>query len=291
MQILFYYLFPAMSLKAAYSLALASLNLEEELMNRYLVLVLAFATTTPAAAIDLSNYRMVDLSHSYGENTLYWPTSPSAFQKEELEYGVSEGGWFYSAYSVCTPEHGGTHIDAPIHFADGGRSTADIPPSDLIAPAVVIDVSEKTAKDRNYRLTAQDVADFESQHGEIAPGTIVLMRTDWSNHWPEAIAYLGDDTPGDASKLQFPGFGAAATRVLAEERKVAMLGVDTASVDYGRSEDFIVHRIGAAQGVANLENLTNLDQLPPTGATIFALPMKIDGGSGGPVRVIALVPK
>jgi kynurenine formamidase len=260
-------------------------------MNRRLLLVLAVLSVTPAVALDLGDYRMVDLSHGYGENTLYWPTSPTAFQKEELEYGVSEGGWFYSAYSVCTPEHGGTHIDAPMHFAEGGRSTAEIPLGSLIAPAVVIDVSSKAAHDRNYRLTAKDVSDFETQHGEIAAGTIVLMRTDWSNHWPDAIAYLGDDTPGDASKLQFPGFGADATRILAEKRKVAMLGVDTASVDYGKSQDFIVHRIGAAQAVANLENLTNLSQLPPTGATILALPMKIEGGSGGPVRVIALVPK
>ena len=260
-------------------------------MNRRLVLILAVFTVTPAVALDLSEYRMIDLSHSYGENTLYWPTSPTAFQMEEIEYGVSEAGWFYSSYSVCTPEHGGTHIDAPIHFAEGGRSTEEIPLDDLIGPAVVIDVSSKAARNRNYRLTAEDISEFETQHGEIAAGTIVLMRTDWSNHWPDAIAYLGDDTPGDASKLQFPGFGADATRMLAEDRKVAMLGVDTASVDYGKSQDFIVHRIGSAQGVANLENLTNLSQLPPTGATILALPMKIEGGSGGPVRVIALVPK
>ena len=117
------------------------------------------------------------------------------------------------------------------------------------------------------------------------------MRTDWSRHWPDAMAYLGDDTPGDASNLQFPGFGADATRILAEQRKVSLLGVDTASVDYGKSQDFIVHRIGAAQGVANLENLANLNQLPTTGAIIVALPMKIEGGSGGPARVVALVPK
>jgi len=244
-----------------------------------------------ASALDLDNYTLVDLSHSYGENTLYWPTSPTAFEKEELAYGVSEDGWFYSSYSVCTPEHGGTHIDAPIHFSEGGNSTEKIPLSSLIAPAVVINVSEKAAADRNYRLTAADVLEFENEHGKIAVGTIVLMRTDWSEHWPDAIAYLGDDTPGDASKLQFPGFGAEATRLLAEERKVAMLGVDTASVDYGKSQDFIVHRIGAAQGVANLENLTNLSQLPATGATILALPMKIEGGSGGPVRVVALAPE
>ncbi len=253
--------------------------------------VLILLSSSPALALEIDDYQLVDLSHSYGENTLYWPTSPTAFEKEQLAYGISEGGWFYSAYSVCTPEHGGTHIDAPMHFSADGISTEKIPLQSLLAPAVVIDVSNKAAADRNYRLTAEDVAAFETEHGEISAGTIVLMRTDWSDHWPDAIAYLGDDTPGDASNLQFPGFGAEATRILTEERKVAMLGVDTASVDYGKSQDFIVHRIGAAQGVANLENLTNLDQLPATGATIIALPMKIEGGSGGPARVVALVPK
>ncbi len=258
--------------------------------KKFLGILLAISPST-ASALELENYELVDLSHSYGENTLYWPTSPTAFEKEPLAYGISEGGWFYSAYSVCTPEHGGTHIDAPMHFAAGGISTEKIPLENLLAQAVVIDVSNKAAADRNYRLTAEDVEEFETEHGEISAGTIVLMRTDWSDHWPDAMAYLGDDTPGDASKLQFPGFGAEATKILTEERKVAMLGVDTASVDYGKSQDFIVHRIGAAQGVANLENLTNLDQLPATGATIIALPMKIEGGSGGPARVVALVPK
>lgn len=258
--------------------------------KKFLGILLAISLST-ASALELENYELVDLSHSYGENTLYWPTSPTAFEKEQLAYGISEGGWFYSAYSVCTPEHGGTHIDAPMHFAAGGISTEKIPLESLLAQAVVINVSNKAAADRNYRLTAEDVAAFEKEHGEISAGTIVLMRTDWSDHWPDAMAYLGDDTPGDASQLQFPGFGAEAAKFLSEERKVAMLGVDTASVDYGKSQDFIVHRIGAAQGVANLENLTNLDQLPATGATIIALPMKIEGGSGGPARVIALVPK
>ena len=258
--------------------------------KKFLGILLAISPST-ASALELENYELVDLSHSYGENTLYWPTSPTAFEKEQLAYGISEGGWFYSAYSVCTPEHGGTHIDAPMHFAAGGISTEKIPLESLFAQAVVIDVSNRAAADRNYRLTAEDVEEFEKEHGEISAGTIVLMRTDWSEHWPDAMAYLGDDTPGDAIKLQFPGFGAEATKILTEERKVAMLGVDTASVDYGKSQDFIVHRIGAAPGVANLENLTNLDQLPATGATIIALPMKIEGGSGGPARVVALVPK
>ncbi len=260
-------------------------------MMRRIAAVLAVLIAQPGDALDLDEFRLVDLSHSYGEDTLYWPTSPTAFQKEELAYGISEGGWFYSSYSVCTPEHGGTHIDAPMHFAEGGASTEKIPLENLIAPAVVIDVSDQAASDRNYRLTAADVRAFEAEHGEIIAGTIVLLRTDWSAHWPDAIAYLGDDTPGDASHLQFPGFGAEATKILTEERNVAILGVDTASVDYGKSQDFIVHRIGAARGVANLENLTNLAELPATGAVILALPMKTEGGSGGPVRVVGLVPK
>lgn len=253
--------------------------------------LVAGAISLPASGLDLDDYRLVDLSHSYGSETLYWPTSPSAFEKEELAFGETGEGYFYSAYSICTPEHGGTHLDAPQHFSADGATTDEIPLENLIGPAVVIDVSGKAADDRNYRLTADDVRTFEERHGRIAAGAIVLMRTDWSRHWPDATAYLGDDTPGDASKLEFPGFGEDAARLLVLERDVAMLGLDTASMDYGQSRDFIVHRIAAAHDVGGLENLTNLDQLPPVGFTLIALPMKIEGGSGGPVRVVALVGK
>ena len=259
---------------------------------RYRWLIVAgIFLATHCVALDLDAYRIVDLSHAYGENTLYWPTSPTAFEKETLAYGDSGAGYFYSAYTVCTPEHGGTHLDAPVHFFEGGASTADLPLGNLVAPAVIIDVADKADADRNYRVSAADVAAFEEEYGEIAAGTIVLARTNWSRHWPDAMTYLGDDTPGDATNLQFPGFGADAVRVLAEEREVAMIGIDTASVDYGKSQDFIAHRVGAAAGIANLENLTNLQELPPTGSYVIALPMKIEGGSGGPARVIALVPR
>jgi kynurenine formamidase len=259
--------------------------------HRSFVAIVFALCSLSANSLELADYRIIDLSHSYGESTLYWPTSPTSFQKETLAYGDSGAGFFYSAYSVCTPEHGGTHLDAPVHFFEGGISTEQIPLENLIAYANVIDVTEKAIADRNYRVSAMDVAAFEKEHGEIAAGSIVLVRTGWSRHWPDALAYLGDDTPGDATNLQFPGFGADAVRVLAEERGVAMIGIDTASIDYGKSQDFIAHRIGAAQGVANLENLTNLQSLPATGSLIMALPMKIEGGSGGPVRVVALVPR
>lgn len=260
-------------------------------MKYRLVVALSLLLSGNTFGLDLADYGLVDLSHNYGESTLYWPTSPSAFELTQLAYGETEGGYFYSAFSLCTPEHGGTHIDAPMHFNRDGASTDQIPLRQLIVNAYVIDVSEKASRDRNYRLTAEDVAGFEAAHGRIPAGSAVLMRTGWSGRWPDALSYLGDDTPGDASHLQFPGFGADATRILAEQRKVALLGIDTASVDYGKSQDFIVHRIAAAQGVANLENLTNLDALPATGALVIALPLKIAGGSGGPTRVVALIPR
>ena len=253
--------------------------------------VLAVAATRPLAALELGNYELVDLSHAYGEDTLYWPTSPSDFRKQELAFGETEGGWFYSAYSICTPEHGGTHLDAPLHFAADGMANHEIPLTQLIAPAVVIDVSGAASRDRDYRLTVEDVAAFEDRYGRIAPGTIVLLRTGWSRHWPDAAAYLGADTPGRADNLSFPGYGADAARLLVAERRVALLGIDTASIDYGASDDFIVHRIAAEHDVGGLENLTGLERLPPTGAFVIALPMKIEGGSGGPVRVVALVAK
>ena len=166
-----------------------------------------------------------------------------------------------------------------------------IPLEQLMAPAVVIDVIAKADRDADYRLTADDVREFESRHGRIPVGAIVLLRTGWSRRWPNRKAYLGDDTPGDASRLHFPSFGVEAARMLIQERRVAALGVDVASIDYGPSTDFAVHQLAAAANVPGLENLTNLQELPTVGATIIALPMKIEGGSGGPVRVVALVPR
>lgn len=233
--------------------------------------------------------RIVDLSHAYGPDTLYWPTDTRGFQLQELAKGVSPGGFFYSANSFCTAEHGGTHIDAPVHFSEQGVTVDEIPLANLVGPAVVIDVSTEATSDPDYRLTLDAVARHETQHGRIPQGAIVLLRTGWSERWPDARGYLGDDTPGDASKLSFPGYGEEAAKLLIEERGAPMLGIDTASIDYGRSTDFPVHRIVAAHQVSGLENLTNLQELPASGFTVIALPIKIAGGSGGPVRVIALL--
>jgi kynurenine formamidase len=260
-------------------------------MKRLHFLLLVLLAAVPLVqANPLDGYRIVDLSHAYGADTLYWPTSPGRFEMTELAHGPTEAGFFYAANSVCTPEHGGTHLDAPIHFHEDGQTTDAVPLERLMGPAVVIDASHASAADADYRLNVDDVLAFESQHGVIPEGSIVLLRTGWSQRWPDAKKYLGDDTPGDASNLHFPSFGEDAARLLVEQRKVSVLGVDTASIDYGQSTGFMVHQVAAAHNVPGLENLTRLEQLPPTGATVIALPMKITGGSGGPTRVVALLP-
>ena len=246
------------------------------------------APTTPDA---VANWRTIDLSHAYSDNTLYWPTDTRGFDLETLAEGETEAGYFYAAKQFATAEHGGTHLDAPVHFAEGGDDVASIALDRLILPGIVVDVTESAATDPDYRVTAGDILAWEEQHGPIPEGAAVLIRTGWPERWPDALAYLGDDTPGDASNLHFPGVGEEAARLLIEERGIGLLGIDTASVDYGQSTDFIVHQIGAAAGVPNLENVADLSELPPTGFLLVALPMKIEGGTGAPVRIVALVPQ
>jgi kynurenine formamidase len=253
--------------------------------------LLGLAVRSQAQQLDLSRYRMVDLTHPFNIQTIYWPTSTERFALKQLSFGPTPGGWFYAANAFSTPEHGGTHLDAPIHFAQNRQFADQIPLDRLIAPAVVIDITAASARNRDYRLTRADVQRFEREHGRIAAGSIVLLRTGWSKRWPDKKAYLGDDKPGDASHLHFPSFGADAATILVKERRVAALGADVASIDYGPSTDFVVHRIALDVNVPGFENLTNLDQLPASGAIVIALPMKIERGSGAPLRAVALVPR
>lgn len=262
-------------------------------MRSTIALGVALVACSPAPdaapTLDPAAYTLVDLTHPFNAQTIYWPTSTKTFEHPQQAFGPSPGGWFYSSYELSTPEHGGTHLDAPIHFGEGKQDAAAVPVERLVAPAVVIDVRRQAGADPDYRLAPEDLAAFEREHGRIPAGAIVLLRTGWSSRWGDRKAYFGDDTPGDATKLHFPGYGETAARVLVEERQVAALGIDSPSVDYGPSQDFPVHRLGAPRGVPNFENLTNLDRLPPTGAFVVALPMKIEGGSGAPLRAVALV--
>ncbi len=250
--------------------------------------------TKPEAAsgvLNLKEVRVVDLTHPFDQHTIYWPTSPSSFQLSRLHYGRTDAGYFYAANSFCTPEHGGTHLDAPIHFAEGRWTIDQIPIQQLIAPGVVIDVSLQASANPDYQLSTEDLRRWEATNGTIPRDAIVLLRTGWGKRWTDRKRYLGDDTPGDASHLHFPSYGREAAEFLVKERKITALGVDTASIDYGPSKDFIVHRIANGANVPGLENLANLEGLPELGAWIIALPMKIAGGSGGPLRIVALIPQ
>ncbi|MGZ3460756.1 MAG: cyclase family protein [Archangium sp.] len=233
--------------------------------------------------------RLVDMTYVFDERTLYWPTSPFGFSIKSLHFGKTEGGFFYSANTLCAPEHGGTHLDAPLHFAEGKASADQVPLERLIAPAVVIDMSADAARDRDALLLPSHLDSFEREHGRIEPGTIVLIRTGWGKYWPDRKQYLGDDTPGEASHLHFPGISGDAARALVE-RKVAAVGIDTASIDHGPSKDFITHQTLMKADIPAFENVASLEQVPPRGALLLALPMKIGGGSGGPLRLVAVLP-
>jgi len=247
------------------------------------------ASATDAQGFDIRTAKIVDLTHALDADAIFWPTDAQAFELIEEHKGLTEDDYFYAANHFCMPEHAGTHIDAPYHFHASGKTIGQIPVERLIGPAVVIDIAAKAAADRDYMLTPQDIGQWEARYGAIAAGSIVLLNTGWSSRWPDRLAYLGDDTPGDASNLHFPSYGEEAARVLVD-RGVSVLGVDTASVDHGPSQDFRVHRVLGAAGAIGLENLTSLERVPVIGAWIIALPIKLAMGTGAPARVVALVP-
>ena len=235
--------------------------------------------------------RWIDLTHALAEDNVFWPTA-EGFEHEVASYGQTPGGWFYSSYNIKLSEHGGTHLDAPIHFAAGKQTADKIPLERLIGPATVIDVKAASQADRDYRFTVADLENWERQHGRLPDGAIVLFNTGSSKLWPDRKAYMGTDErgPGAVAKLHFPGLSEELARFLVERRKVAAVGLDTPSLDYGQSKDFIAHRILLGANIPGFENVTELDQLPANGATVVALPVKIRDGSGGPLRIVALVP-
>jgi kynurenine formamidase len=233
--------------------------------------------------------RALDLTYSFDEQTIYWPTDKS-FHWEKTKWGPSPGGYWYASATYAASEHGGTHLDSPIHFGEGQATADAIPLARLIGPAVVIDISA-AAQNRDYSLTAADLDAWEAAHGAIPDGAIVLVRTGWGKFWPDKKRYLGSDIPGDTAHLHFPGIGRDAAEWLVARRKAVGVGIDTASLDHGPSADFITHRVLNGAGIYGLENVANLEQVPVTGATVIALPMKIKGGSGGPVRLIAILPQ
>ncbi len=258
-------------------------------LKREIWLIAFCLLLVPRAASAVDESKIVDLSYAFDRNTVYWPTAKS-FMLEKVAAGRTDAGFWYAANNISLAEHGGTHLDAPIHFAEGGWTADEIPLVKLVGPATVIDVRSQAARDPDYRVTVEDIRRWEKVHGRIPDGAIVLVLTGWGQFWPDKKKYLGTDKPGDVDHLHFPGFSREVAEFLVKERVIDAVGIDTASLDYGQSKDFIAHRILNGANKPGLENVANLDRLPPRGATLIALPMKIKGGSGGPARIIAFLP-
>jgi kynurenine formamidase len=237
----------------------------------------------PLAGIPAGQTRVVDLSYAISDKLVAWPGDTRTFEAK-INASVEKNGYYTRSFWML--EHYGTHMDAPIHFPPGKTPVDQIPPQRLFGPAVVMEVRAAAEKDPDYRLTPERIAEWERAHGRIPAGAIVLLRTGWASRWPDAAGYRNQDAAG---VMHFPGFSVEAVQVLIE-RKVSGLGIDTLSVDYGPSKDFEVHRLSHGAGLYHLENLADLTALPEAGAFLVVAPIKLEGGSGGPCRVFAILP-
>jgi kynurenine formamidase len=256
-------------------------------------LLLACRADAPAVQrVDLlADGTWVDLTHDFAADAIYWPTA-RPFSLEVVSAQRTPAGYYYAANNFAAAEHGGTHLDAPVHFAEGRHTADQIPLDQLVGAAAVVDVTARADADRDYRLDVAALEGWEREHGAIGERAIVLVRTGWSSRWPDKVRYLGTGRTGPEAvpELHFPGIDSAAARWLVT-RKVKAVGIDTPSIDYGQSSTFDTHQILFQADIPAFENVAHLDRLPATGATVIALPMKIRGGSGGPLRIVAVVPR
>lgn len=245
---------------------------------------------TASLADELQSERLIDLTHPFNEETIYWPTE-EGFKLIPEAAGVTDEGYYYAANRFVCAEHGGTHIDAPRHFAENGQTVDELPLERLVGPAVCVDVSDKCAADPDYQVTVEDFQAWELFGGTSLENQIVLIYTGYGSRWPDREKYLGTAEQGKAAvaKLHFPGLDPVAADWLVSKRRVRMVGIDTASIDHGQTRDYPTHVRLFRDNVPALENVANLDKLPPYGFTLAALPIKITGGSGGPTRIVAIL--
>jgi kynurenine formamidase len=248
--------------------------------------------TSSRATIDVPKGKLLDLSYPFNERTIYWPTAKT-FALEKVAEGETAQGYFYAANNFEGAEHGGTHLDAPVHFSRNGDKADEIPLRRLMGRGVVVDVSRAALADRDYQVTRADLIAQERRYGRIPRGAIVLLRTGYGRFWPDRERYMGTAELGQQAvpKLHFPGLHPGGARWLVRRRGIRAVGLDTASIDYGQSKLFRSHRVLGAAGVPVFENVANLQRLPRRNFLVIALPMKIDGGSGGPLRAMAIVPR
>ena len=236
--------------------------------------------------------KLLDMTYPFNEHTIYWPNA-SPFQLRKGDWGITEKGYWYASNEYCAAEHGGTHADAPIHFAKNGRTIDQIPLREWIGPAVKIDVTEQSTQDRDYLLTVEDIKNWEQKHGTIPEHAWVIMYTGIdTKYYPDKEKVLGTEKTGEEAipELHFPGFSPESVQFLTNERDITGIAIDTPSIDYGQSKEFKVHQILFAADKIALENIAKLDQLPESGATLYVMPMMIENGTGSPARVFAVLP-
>lgn len=235
--------------------------------------------------------KLVDLTHDFSDETIYWVTAEE-FHLDSVYKGETDKGYFYSANNFSAAEHGGTHLDAPIHFSKTGQSVDEIPLENLFGSAIKIDVAANALDNPDYLVSVDDFLNWEKKEKTQLPnGSIVLLQTGYSQYYPDKIKYLGTDKRGieAVQDLHFPGLSPEAAKWLVEKRNIKAIGIDTPSIDFGQSEYFESHVILLTENIPVFENLTNLNQLPNINFEVIALPMKIKGGSGAPLRVVAIL--
>ena len=256
-----------------------------------LIFSVSCTQTQPDVAKVLASGRWIDLTWNFEESTVYWPTNVP-FKHDTVFYGINAKGYFYSSFKYSAEEHGGTHFDAPLHFAQGGRSIEKITPDELTGPAIVVDVSANSAQNRDYLITPDDFLQWEKIHGKIPEQAIVLLHTGFGQYWGDHEKYTGTIKSGVAGveELHFPGLGSEGAEWLVKERKIKAVGIDTPSIDFGQSKEFKTHRILCGNNITAYENIANLELVPSTGSYVVAAPMKIKGGSGAPLRLLVWVP-
>jgi kynurenine formamidase len=259
------------------------------LIAGFMAFLAACRPPTPPASSPLAG-EWIDLTYAFSGQTLYWPTA-EPFRMDTVNAGYTEAGYYYSAFSVATAEHGGTHLDAPVHFSEGRQATDEIPLAHTIGPAFLIDVSERALADRDYQIRVEDIEAWERRNGRLPDKAILLFRTGYGRYWPDAESYMGTTLrgPEGVAALHFPGIHPDTARWLVENRYIHAVGIDTPSIDFGRSSLFETHQTLFARDIPAFENVANLDRIPEVGAFVVALPMKIEGGSGGPLRIVAHV--
>lgn len=268
-------------------------------MKKILLVLLAVSVLTGCAnststksnkSPDLSKSKIIDLTYTFSKETIYWVTARE-FELDVVYKGDTDKGYFYAANNFATAEHGGTHIDAPIHFSKTGQTVEEIPLNRLMGNAIKIDVSANALNNPDYLVSIQDFQDWEVKEGKIPDGSIVILETGFSRYYPDKVKYMGTDKRGEhaVKELHFPGLSPEAAQWLVDNRNIHAIGIDTPSIDYGQSEYFKSHVILLSKNIPAFENVANVGQLPTKGFQIIALPMKIKDGTGSPLRIIAVL--